>query len=148
MRTQKKTKWTSRAVRLQADRILALQAATVGLRAVVRAVQYGGLDGRMRGLSPQADAGLNALSETLYQELSEAWNQLAWFAGFHPEADALLKARTASWFEDQTCGIMDFLGMTGQYYVKDKDAFRAEVLGLLGVKASRNNKGATSCGKE
>ena len=137
-------KYVSQAVKLQAERIMRLQAASVALRAVVRAIEYDWGSGSIRPMHERAQEGLQALSNTLHERLSEAWNQLAWFGGMNPEADKLLQGRTRSWFEKKTNGIMDFVGMGGCHYTKDADAFRAEVLSFFNMnpKAKKAKKRA------
>ena len=140
----KPKKYISKAMQLQSARILRLQAAQVALRAVARAIEHDWGDGSIRALPQDAQNGLNALSGVLFERLNEAWNQVAYFAGIHPDADKMLNSRTRRWFENQHACIMDFLGMGGGYYETDRAAFRAEVLSFFNMnpKAKKAKKRA------
>ena len=67
----------------------------------------------------------------LHEKLANAWNDLSWFNGCDPRANEALKQRTKTWFESESCHVMGFLNMSGQYFVDDDEKFREEVLKAL-----------------
>jgi hypothetical protein len=85
-----------------------------------------------RGNPPDnVQEAITVISDYLRKNVIDAWENLSWLAPISREAMELLRMRTKTWFERDNTSIMDFLGYSGSYYVKDREDFQREVLKIL-----------------